>query len=149
MLKGFTHKNQGFTKIEIIGIVVVLVLILGVAIPAINNYFLKSRITELFSSVEIAKRQVSESILSKTVDVNHPSFPADNASAGINSPRDLIWGNKIQSLMVNNGVITVVSNSENLGIPLTITLTPSLLNGKVIWNCISNGDRNIMPLSCR
>jgi type IV pilus assembly protein PilA len=134
--------QQGFTLIELMIVVAIIGILAAVAIPAYQDYTVRSRVTEGLSLASAGKTGVSEFFAS------NGTFPADNTEAGLATSTS-ITGNSVSSVGISNGAITVTFS----GAPIagdTLLLIPTNNNGAVAWKC-SPGTINpkYLPSSCR
>jgi type IV pilus assembly protein PilA len=123
--------QKGFTLIELMIVVAIIGILAAIAIPAYQDYTIRSQVTEGLNLAAPAKASVAE------VYANTGSFPADNTAAGIGQPTE-IQGKYVASVTILNGVITIAygnqSNSKILN--KTLVLTPGAnTNGDVAWIC--------------
>jgi prepilin-type N-terminal cleavage/methylation domain-containing protein len=135
--------QQGFTLIELMIVVAIIGILAAIAIPAYQDYTVRSRVTEGLSLASGAKTAVAEQYLSSG------NWPTDNATAGL-SASGSITGNWVSSVAVGaSGLITVTY----AGAPIagnTLTLQPTDATGSVTWDC-TGGDLadKYRPSQCR
>lgn len=144
-----THNSQsGFSMIELMVVVVIIGILGSFAIPAYQDYIVKTKVMELFTIVQPVKLAVTEALITgKGMEtITHESLGlSENEGAG----------GSISRISVANGVITVTGNSQTLGLqtrPLAITFTPTIEepSGMIQWACstIPAEMRKYTPASC-
>lgn len=140
------NNQSGFTLIELMIVVAILGILLAIAIPAYQDYTVRTKVSEGLNLAASAKLAVSETRLS------NGTFPNTNSLAGYTSPTTSI----VTSITIGgSGTITILYG------PLppevngsTIVMAPSMAanNSAVIWVCNdSNGnvDAKYRPAECR
>jgi len=127
------HIQKGFTLIELMIVIAIIGILAAIAIPAYQNYLIRSQVTEGLSLAAAAKAAVSEVYSQKGV------WPLDNNAAGLGAA-NTIQGNYVAAVTVANGGITVTygnsANSAITGANNQVGLTPGAdSNGDIIWQC--------------
>jgi type IV pilus assembly protein PilA len=143
-------KQKGFTLIELMIVVAIIGILAAIAIPAYQDYTVRSKVTELINAAGVCKTSVAEYYQTKGV------LPADITTSGCSTtgtansaPPD-----------VKNGDITVkaIANlATQLGSKVTLGYKAAIAKaGDPItdWDCTAaNGITDItpkyLPASCR
>ncbi|WP_370185370.1 pilin [Alloalcanivorax sp.] len=126
--------QKGFTLIELMIVVAIIGILAAVAIPAYQDYTIRSQVSEGLSLAAGAKTAITESYL------NTGTVPADRTAAGMSATATDTQGQYVSSLDVANGEITVTyGNNVNDTIDTeTLVLTPyESADGSLAWQCSS------------
>ena len=139
--------SRGFTLIELMIVVAIIAILAAIAIPAYQDYAIRSQVTEGLSLSTGAKSAVWDFI------ANTGRFPGSNQSAGLAAETD-IRGSYVDSVKTAGGIITVTYNGPKANTNITmasLTLSARTTAGSIIWRC--RGDANMkqqyLPASCR
>ena len=132
--------QQGFTLIELMIVVAIIGILAAIAIPAYQDYTVRAKVSELIGATTPAKTAVSEAALSSNTLVG--------SGTGVQAPA--VAGYVTSSSVSADGVVTATGTAAALGAQsaVTITMTPTLTNGVVTWDCTSDNDRYV-PANCR
>lgn len=136
-------KQRGFTLIELMIVVAIVGILAAVAIPAYQDYTIRSRVTEALSLGAAAKLAVSETTLSLA------RLPATQDETGYTSPNTT---RNVDSVIISNdgsGMITMTTSAAAGG--GTIEFLPDFVLGQPItWDCTGgNLDEAYRPAECR
>jgi type IV pilus assembly protein PilA len=122
--------QKGFTLIELMIVVAIIGILAAIAIPAYQDYTVRSQVTEGLNLASDLKAGVAEAF------AQNGSWPADNAALGLTATKS---GKYVTSVVVGNGSITITyggaqgnSNIVNKTLVMEPRTSP---NGDVIWNC--------------
>lgn len=140
-------KQQGFTLIELMIVVAIIGILAAIAIPAYQDYIVRSKVTEGLNLASASKTAVAEYFQTKG------DKPTTNAEAGVVSATS-ITGNNVKSVEIGTGgVITITYSGEAALDDKTLALTPSTPSGAVKWACATGTTNGLagkyLPSSCR
>ncbi|MHB8743877.1 MAG: pilin [Sulfuricaulis sp.] len=134
--------QQGFTLIELMIVVAIIGILAAIALPAYQDYIIRSKVTELVLAVDNPKVTISEYAATKGTMLG--------AGSGITIPTSQYVTSG--SVGLDTGIIQVSGLAANLGSPSDeqITLTPTFnpATMQVQWKCTSTIPK-YAPASCR
>ncbi|TQE96691.1 MAG: pilin [Spiribacter salinus] len=142
------RKQSGFTLIELMIVVAILAILMAIAIPAYQDYTIRSQVSEGMNLAGGVRTAVAEYWVDKG------SFPTDNTEAGVAASGD-ITGEYVTDVAVGSGgTITVeFGNEANSAISgNTLELDPSATTsgGSISWQCDGGDvDPKYRPARCR
>jgi len=143
--------QQGFTLIELMIVVAIIGILAAVAIPAYQDYTIRSQVAEGLTLAAQAKTAVSETYASTGAP------PLNRLAAGMTPNATDTAGNFVSSMGVANGVITLTYSSAapqraNAAVNgLTVTLVPYVsADNSISWKCrvigsVATPTATIMP----
>ena len=138
------HITSAMTLVEFLSSLIIVVVLIGIAIPTYYHYRHKAFYSEIVSMAEEYQSPVEDCIK------QHPQeFSA--CSAGKNTiPDNMTDGpGQVESVTVENGVITVTPKPHH-GIKATDTyiLTPKVSNDKITWKASGGGCKSGFAQGC-
>ena len=141
--------QKGFTLIELMIVVAIIAILAAIAIPAYQDYTIRSQVSEGPVLADGAKTAVAEFFQ------NNGRFPPNNTSAGL-AAAGSIKGQYVSSITItaNTGLITAAYGgpkaSQKIPTGSTLTLSPITNGGSIQWTCKSATLKtNYIPSSCR
>jgi type IV pilus assembly protein PilA len=140
-------KQQGFTLIELMIVIAIIGILAAIAIPAYQDYTVRSKISEGLNMAGAAKLAVAETFDSSG------TMPTDNGAAGLPGAGS-ITGTYVASIGVGDaGVISIHYNGSVGGKPTAnntvMTLTPTSNEGSMTWACTGDMANKYRPANCR
>lgn len=139
--------QKGFTLIELMIVVAIIAILAAIAIPAYQNYLIRSQVSEGMVLTSGARAAVSEFYS------NLGRFPTSAESAGLAATATSISGKYVDQVTVATGVITASMDGPEANSALAGTdfiLSPTDNGGSINWTCkTSTVDPKYLPTSCR
>jgi type IV pilus assembly protein PilA len=139
--------SAGFTLIELMIVVAIIAILAAIAIPAYQDYLIRTQVTEGMSLASGAKAAVWDFVS------NTGRFPTRNESAGL-AKSTSITGNYVSSVdLAPAGKITIAFGASKANSSIktsTLVLSATTQAGSITWSC--NGGTvsdKYLPATCR
>lgn len=127
--------QKGFTLIELMIVVAIIGILAAIAIPAYQDYTIRSQVTEGLNLASAVKAGVAETY------AQTGEWPVDMVAAGGDSGGALPSGKYVESVDVDNGTIVITfGNDANAQLAdaaaNTLAIRPRISeNNDVVWLC--------------
>ncbi|QEE23832.1 prepilin-type N-terminal cleavage/methylation domain-containing protein [Rhodanobacter glycinis] len=144
------NMQKGFTLIELMIVVAIIAILAAIAIPAYQNYLIRSQVSEGAVLTDGAKTAIAEFYS------NTGHFPKNNESAGLPSAVTSISGKYVSQVDISGtpGIIEAEFGGQaNSAISGKVFALSAMANGGSInWSCTNSAtsvDPKYLPSSCR
>jgi len=146
------RRSSGFTLIELMIVVAIIAILAAIALPAYQDYVIRSQVSEGAVLGEGVKDAVWEFVS------NQGHMPTNNTSAGLPAPTS-ITGKFVHDALVGGGHITITFASAspqraNISIDQKTLIFSPLFGGSegsIKWVCQPTGtvEQKYLPTICR
>jgi type IV pilus assembly protein PilA len=127
-----TERPAGFTLIELMIVVAIIGILAAIAIPAYQNYTIRSQVAEGINLAAAMRASVAQTF------VDRGEAPVDRVEAGLTPAATDSASNYVSQIAITNGVLVVTygGNASALISGLTVTLTPYETGDlSIVWRC--------------
>ncbi|SFK41573.1 pilin [Lysobacter sp. cf310] len=138
------NNQQGFTLIELMIVIAILGILIAIALPAYQDYSIRTKNAECLNVSAAAKLAVSETAqdrgsLSLVSSTNTGyTFEASDYCASV--------------VVANGGTITATTKSTGANVQAIFSLIPTGAQGRIDWECkntAANVPPSQLPAECR
>ena len=138
--------QQGFTLIELMIVVAIIGILAAIAIPAYNDFTIRSKVTEVVNMAGVCKTSVAEYFQSKGV------LPANATEAGCSSTDSLlaqaptVAAGAIQTSAIGSLAGQLTGNSSGVILGYKPVQQGGAATGAIIaWDCSASAGTTILP----
>jgi type IV pilus assembly protein PilA len=138
--------SKGFTLIELMIVIAIIAILVSLALPAYQDYTIRTRVSEGLSLAGAAKMAVAETCMTDS------TITPSNATTGYS----LTSSKYVQSIVISNSCAQpwIVIRTQNTGAATDVVLSLdgyiAAGTGRVEWNCHRvAGEKQHIPQSCR
>ena len=131
-------KQQGFTLIELMIVVAIIAILAAIALPAYQDYTIRSRVSEMAVLASGAKATIGENIANENeINANACRGVAVFSTPTVNTSK----------LECANGIVEVTGTQKAENVVLTFE--PVLASAGITWTCTSASPAKYLPAECR
>jgi prepilin-type N-terminal cleavage/methylation domain-containing protein len=144
VVKNMKRVSKGFTLIELMIVIAIIAILLALAVPAYQDYTIRTKVSEGLSVGASAKLAVAESCQSDPTIT--PANDSGYTFAASKYVGDVVISGTCAAPIVT---MTTTANTGTAGFDLVITGSFNDGDGRYDWVCTSTGADQHVPTTCR